>query len=150
MNTEFICKHFDELNTKELYAILKIRMEVFAIEQQCAYQDCDERDFESYHLMGFKNHELVAYSRLLPKGVSYDEYCSIGRVLTKATVRKEGIGIELMKRSIELCKELFHENIKIGAQSYLEKFYAGFGFISTGHFYLEDEIPHMSMTLKYL
>lgn len=145
---EFICKHFDELNTKELYSILKLRQEVFTLEQQCAYQDCDDRDFLSYHLLGYKDHELVAYSRLLPKGVSYDEYCSIGRVLTKSTVRGNHVGKELVSRSIDLCKQLFNQPIKIGAQSYLEKFYSDFGFKSTGHFYLEDEIPHMSMILQ--
>lgn len=145
---EFICKHFDELNTKELYSILKLRQEVFTLEQQCAYQDCDDRDFSSYHLLGYNDHELVAYSRLLPKGVSYDDYCSIGRVLTKSTVRGKNVGKELVSLSIDLCKQLFNQPIKIGAQSYLEKFYSDFGFKSTGHFYLEDEIPHMSMILK--
>jgi len=148
MQTQFICKHFNELTTAELYAILKIRMEVFIIEQKCAYMDCDEKDFVSYHLMGYQHDELVAYSRLIPKGVSYEEYCSIGRVLTKASARGQEIGKELIKRSISICKELFNCKIKIGAQSYLEKFYADFGFESTGHLYLEDEIPHMSMILK--
>jgi ElaA protein len=147
MQTAFICKHFNELTTKELYSILKLRIEVFTIEQQCAYQDCDDRDLICYHLMGIQNNELVAYSRLLPKGVSYDDYCAIGRVLTKSTVRGQQIGITLMKTSISLCKELFNEKIKIGAQSYLEKFYSDLGFVATGHQYLEDEIPHMSMVL---
>ncbi len=147
MQTEFICKHFDELSTRELYTILQLRMEVFSMEQQCAYQDCDDRDLVCYHLMGMQNNEMVAYSRLLPKGVSYDDYCAIGRVLTKANVRGQQIGKELIKKSIELCNVLFNEKIKIGAQSYLEKFYADFGFVSTGHLYLEDEIPHMSMVL---
>ncbi len=145
MQTEFICKHFDTLTTKELYAILKLRMEVFAIEQQCAYQDCDDRDLQCYHLLGMQDGELVAYSRLLPTGLAYDDYCAIGRVLTKSTVRGQRIGKELMERSIALCKEMFNEKIKIGAQSYLEKFYSELGFKSTGHHYLEDEIPHMSM-----
>ncbi len=148
MQTEFICKHFNELTTKELYAILKLRMEVFAIEQQCAYQDCDDRDLVCYHLMGIRNSELVAYSRLLPKGVSYDDYCAIGRVLTKSTVRGQQIGKMLMEKSISLCNELFGEKIKIGAQSYLESFYSALGFVSTGHHYLEDEIPHMSMVYQ--
>jgi len=147
METIFTCKHFDELTTKELYEILKLRMEVFCIEQQCAYQDCDDRDYVSYHVEGRQGNELVAYSRLLPKGVSYEEYCSIGRVLTKATVRGQQVGKELMTRSIEQCNKLFNEKIKISAQSYLEKFYSDFGFEATGHHYLEDEIPHMSMIL---
>ena len=147
MKINFVCKHFNELSTYELYAILQIRMEVFSIEQQCAYQDCDDRDLQCYHLMGFHDEQLVAYSRLLPKGIAYDEYCAIGRVLTKVTVRAQSIGKELMNHSIELCREMFDAPIKIGAQSYLEKFYADFGFVSTGHHYLEDEIPHQSMIL---
>ena len=147
MKTTFFCKHFNELNTIELYTILKNRMEVFTLEQQCAYQDCDNRDLEAFHLIGIQNNELVAYSRLLPTGVSYDHYCSIGRVLTIASVRRQQIGKELISESIRLCRELFGTPIKIGAQAYLEKFYSDFGFVSTGHHYLEDEIPHLSMIL---
>ena len=150
MQTDFICKHFNELTTTELYSILKLRMEVFAIEQQCAYQDCDDRDLQCHHLLGMQDGELVAYSRLLSKGLAYDDYCAIGRVLTKSTVRGQRIGKELMERSIALCKEMFNEKIKIGAQSYLEKFYSELGFESTGHHYLEEEIPHMSMVYKQL
>jgi len=147
METLFKCKSFDELSTRELYAILQLRMEVFTIEQQCAYQDCDDRDQLAFHLLGMQDNQLVAYSRLLPKGVSYPEYCSIGRVLTKSTVRGQGVGKRLVSKSIDLCKELFNEPIKIGAQSYLESFYQSFGFQSTQHHYLEDEIPHLSMIL---
>jgi ElaA protein len=148
MEILFKCKHFDELSTRELYAILQARQEVFSIEQQCMYQDCDDRDQFAYHLLGMWDNQLVAYSRLLPKGVSYPEYCSIGRVLTKSIVRNCGAGKQLIRKSIDLCRDIFAEDIKIGAQSYLEKFYSDFGFEPTGHHYLEDDIPHMSMILK--
>ncbi|MBK7763897.1 MAG: GNAT family N-acetyltransferase [Bacteroidetes bacterium] len=148
METIIICKHFNELTTIELYRILQLRLEVFSLEQNCMYQDCDDRDLLCYHLLFWQDDVLVAYSRLLPKGVAYENYCSIGRVLTKKTVRGTLLGKQLVQKSIQLCNELFNEPIKIGAQSYLEKFYSDFGFVSINHHYLEDDIPHMSMVLK--
>ena len=147
MDPRFICKHFSELSLTELYAILQIRLEVFSIEQHCFYRYWADRDPHSYHLMCWQEGVLVAYSRLLPVGISYPTYCSIGRVLTKSTVRRNGIGKALLHESIQICRERFSGPIKIGAQSYLEKFYNDFGFVSTGHHYLEDDIPHMSMLL---
>jgi ElaA protein len=141
-------KRFDELTTTELYKIIKIRFEVFICEQTCFYQDLDDKDFESIHLMGYENNELVAYARLLPKGVSYENYCAIGRVLTKETARRKGYGIELMNRAIEICKQEFGGDIKISAQQYLEKFYSDFGFKTGTEMYFEDQIPHVGMVLK--
>ena len=147
-NIRFECRHFNELNTRELYAILQVRLEVFSLEQQCMYMDCDDRDLQSWHVMGWQNERLVAYSRLLPRGLAYDAYCSIGRVLNRKEIRRQGIGKDLVSFSIEKCHELFPgEPIKIGAQAYLESFYASFGFVSTTHRYLEDDIPHLSMIL---
>lgn len=145
MQIEFYCRHFNELNTRELYTILKSRIEVFTLEQDCAYQDCDDKDLSAYHLIGQSGETLMAYSRILPPGVAYHKYCSIGRVLTRKPARGLTIGKQLMQRSIGLCEEMFACDIKISAQSYLERFYSDLGFIPTGDHYLEDNIPHMSM-----
>jgi ElaA protein len=140
-------KTFDELTTTELYAILQLRNEVFVVEQNCVYPDIDGKDKKSYHLMCWHNENLVAYTRLLPQGISFTE-ASIGRVLTSIRYRGLGIGITLMEKSISLTKEIYHTNtIKIGAQLYLEKFYSGFGFKTVSEVYLEDDIEHVDMLL---
>ena len=140
-------KKFDELTVHELYAIFQLRIEVFAIEQNCVYQDVDNKDQQSYHFMGWENKKLVAYTRLVPPGIGFSEP-SIGRVVTSPSVRRTGIGKELMKKSIEKAKELFgNAPIKIGAQLYLKKFYESFGFVQTGDIYLEDNIEHIKMIL---
>lgn len=146
---QFTCKLFDELTVYELYDIMALRLEVFSVEQNCPYQDADGKDLKGWHLMA-RNTEgvLVAYTRLLPKGISYDNYASIGRVVSSPSVRGTGIGKILMEKSIEEMKRLFpNDSIKIGAQTYLLKFYQSFGFESTGEAYLEDGIPHTSMVL---
>lgn len=143
------CKHFKELSTTDLYDIIKLRIEVFCVEQNCPYQDADGKDQESWHLMFYNNNkQLIAYSRLMPEGLSYTGYASIGRVVTSPLVRKKGIGKLLMKESLEQVKKLFGNiPVKIGAQTYLLKFYESFGFRSTGEEYLEDGIPHTKMVI---
>lgn len=145
-----ICKHFNELTTTELYDIFKLRIEVFCVEQNCPYQDADGKDQQSHHLICYNsNNQLIAYSRLLPEGLSYPGYASIGRVVTSPLVRKTGIGKLLMKESLEQVKKIFGNiPVKIGAQTYLLKFYESFGFKSTGKEYLEDGIPHTKMVLE--
>ena len=140
-----ICKSFEALTPQELYALLRLRSEVFVVEQNCVFQDMDDKDQKGVHVLGYDGDILVAYSRLLPAGVSYGEM-SIGRVLTDTGRRKEGFGIELMKQSIQSMYELYGQRpIKIGAQLYLKKFYEGFGFVQTSDVYLEDGIPHVEM-----
>jgi ElaA protein len=137
---------FQELSNRDLYEILKLRAEVFIVEQNCPYLDTDEKDFDAIHLMGFIDEQLVAYARLLPKGISYEKHTSIGRVVTSQSVRKTGAGKELMAKALEvILKKWPKEDIKISAQSYLERFYESFGFVSTGITYLEDDIPHTAM-----
>jgi ElaA protein len=146
----FIIKHFNELNTIELYNILQARALVFSVEQQCAYNDLDNLDFDSYHVYALnENERLLAYTRLLPKGVAYKDYCSIGRVLTTSLGRGTGIGKQLVQFSINQCNMLFlNTPIKIGAQLYLKKFYEGFGFRIISEVYLEDNIEHIHMVLS--
>jgi ElaA protein len=143
----FICKKFEDLSVYELYEILALRAEVFCVEQNCPYQDMDGKDLDSWHNMG-RNEvgKLVVYTRLLPLNLPYEGYTSIGRVVNSPTVRGTGAGKILMQESVKKTIELFgNQPIKIGAQSYLLKFYGGFGFISTGEEYLEDGIPHTKM-----
>ena len=141
----WICKYFDDLSPAELYAIMKLRSDVFVVEQNCVYLDADGKDQLCYHLIGYNENELVAYARLLPQNVSYP-YASIGRVVTSSHHRKTGAGKALMAKAIEQCAVLFGEvSIKIGAQLYLKKFYESFGFEQYGSKYDEDGIPHIPM-----
>jgi len=141
-------KKFDDLTPHELYAILQLRNEVFVVEQQCAFQDADNKDQISYHIMGMEAASLVAYTRLVPPGISYAEP-AIGRVVTAAQVRGTGAGRQLMEYSITQCYALFgHCQIRIGAQVYLKKFYTSLGFRTDGEIYLEDGIQHIEMILS--
>lgn len=141
-------KPFKELSPFELYAILQLRNEVFVVEQNCVFQDADDKDQLAIHLMGWKENKLVAYTRLFDKGLTYDK-ASIGRVVSSSTVRGSGIGKELMSESIQLLYSILGKQpIKIGAQFYLKKFYESFGFQQTSDIYLEDGIEHIEMVLK--
>lgn len=146
MKISWTVKSFEELSNKELYAILKLRAEVFVVEQNCAYQDLDGKDGGSYHLMGVnEENKLIAYSRLLSPKVSYKEI-SIGRVVTSPAFRKKGVGKQLMEKSIEEIHKLYGKHpIRIGAQRYLKNFYENFNFVQTSDEYLEDSIPHIEM-----
>lgn len=145
IETDWILKKFEELTPHELYAIIKLRNEVFVVEQDCVFQDADDKDQTSFHLMGMNEGKLVAYSRIVPPGIAYKEP-SIGRVVSSPSLRGTGIGKELMIKSIESLYKLFNNApIKIGAQVYLLKFYSSFGFTTTGDIYLEDGIEHITM-----
>lgn len=140
------CKFFSDLSNLEVYKILQLRNEVFIVEQNCAYQDCDNKDFKAWHLCGWDGENLLAYTRLFDKGVSYSDAASIGRVITAPFVRGQNLGKELMIRSIEKIQELFGETtIRISAQLYLKRFYESFSFVQKGEVYLEDGIEHISM-----
>lgn len=146
MKLNWHLKKFEELTPHELYTIMWLRNEVFVVEQNCVYQDADYKDQKSWHLMGLDDDKhLMAYSRILPPGLAYIQP-SIGRVVTNPAARKEGAGRELMKTAIEYCSKLFGgQDIKIGAQLYLLKFYSSLGFEKTGEVYLEDGIEHVEM-----
>jgi ElaA protein len=141
-------KKFKELTIDELYAILQLRSEVFVVEQNCAYHDPDGKDQQAWHLMGIEDSTLIAYTRILPPGISYDDP-SIGRVVTLSLKRRSGLGRELMKLSIIECEKLFGKTpITLSAQSYLIHFYESLGFSTIGDQYLEDGIPHIKMKRK--
>ena len=147
MDIEWKCRAFDELTPSELYAILKLRSEVFVVEQNCVFLDMDDKDQNAFHFCGWQNDALAAYVRLLPPGTAYQEM-SIGRVVSSPALRKTGIGKKLMQQAIVQCCQLFGKGtIKIGAQLYLKNFYESFGFAQTGDGYIEDGIPHIYMIL---
>lgn len=138
---------FQELQLEELYAFMALRQEVFVVEQDCPYLDADGKDQLGWHVMLFdEKGKLSAYTRLLPPGVSYEKYSSIGRVVSSEHVRGKGYGKAVMERSIQAIKALFpNASIKISAQTYLLKFYNDLGFQEVGEEYLEDDIPHIGM-----
>jgi ElaA protein len=139
---------FDQLSTHELYAILRLRSEVFVVEQNCVFLDMDDKDQPSLHLMCWDNDHLAACCRLVPPGIAYEE-ASIGRVVSSPARRGQGAGLQMMQHAIQHTCDLFEvDTIKIGAQLYLEKFYGSLGFVSIGDTYLEDGIPHIHMLLK--
>ena len=141
----WIIKKYEHLSLHELYAILQLRNEVFAVEQNCVYQDMDNKDQPSYHLMGWENEKLLAYTRIIPPGVAYAEP-SIGRVVTAPAIRRTGAGKELMERSLAEIQRLYGKTpIRLGAQCYLQKFYTSFGFTRCSEIYLEDGIEHVEM-----
>ena len=156
-------KNFNDLTNKELYEIFRLRLAVFVVEQNCPYQDADGKDLKAMHVLGYPSPtppagraglplrerahtpELIAYARILPPNISYQEV-SIGRVVTSQKARKTGAGKMLMEKSMEIIKNEFGSvPIRIGAQAYLENFYSDFGFKRVSENYLEDNIPHLEM-----
>ncbi len=145
MDLKIEIKKFGELSLAELYYILQLRSEVFVVEQDCVYQDIDGKDQEALHILGYKNEEIVAYTRCFRPGY-YFEQASIGRVVVKESERKFGYGHEIMKASAKAIEEHYHTtHIKLSAQQYLTKFYEAHGYEVNGDGYLEDGIPHIAM-----
>jgi ElaA protein len=146
MTIDWKVTRFEDLSPAVLYSIMQLRAEVFVVEQNCPYQDADGKDPKSFHVMGYnKKQELIAYCRILPENISYSEV-SIGRVVSSPKVRGTGAGRMLMDRALEEIELLFGDvPVKIGAQSYLKKFYESFGFVVSSAEYLEDNIPHIEM-----
>lgn len=146
MNISWVFKSFDELTPRELYAILRLRIEVFVVEQNCVFQDADDLDQECYHLSGWSDEgNLLAYTRLVPAGVRYAN-ASIGRVVVSPAARHLGLGRLLMNESIRVLFNHWGEQpVQIGAQLYLKEFYESLGFAQSSDIYMEDGIPHIEM-----
>jgi len=143
-------KTFFELSTQALYQIYYLRAEVFVVEQNCAYQDVDEKDLKAIHVSIKENDVLLAYSRILPPGVAYTE-TAIGRVVVPQNQRNKGYAKKIMQWCIDYSLLNYkNTDIVISAQTYLIQFYQSLGFVSEGEGYLEDNIPHQQMRLKYL
>lgn len=141
----WIVEDFNELSTESLYRILRLRSEVFVVEQNCIYQDIDAKDQKAVHLMGYLDEGLVAYCRLFRPG-DYFEEASIGRVVTSPRYRNRNIGNTLLEKAVgEMESRLGKIPITISAQLYLKQFYEKHGFEQTSEMYLEDDIPHIRM-----
>ena len=145
MLIEWYHKKFDELNADTLYQILKLRADVFVVEQNCVYPDLDGKDAGAIHLYAVHENQIVAYARLLAPGEAYPQ-AAIGRVVTHANYRRLGMGKTLMEKAIALTCDIYKTtHIYISAQLYLLHFYQNLGFIAVGESYLEDGIPHIQM-----
>ncbi|PAM92826.1 GNAT family N-acetyltransferase [Flavobacterium sp. IR1] len=146
MEIEWKIKPFEALTVHELYDVLKLRSEIFVVEQNCVYLDIDGKDKKALHLLGVYDDKIVAYARLFDAGISFDN-ASIGRVVVDANYRDKKWGHDLMREAIQGIKENFgKDEITIGAQLYLKKFYESHGFVPISEMYLEDDIPHIDMT----
>lgn len=145
MNLIWHFKKFENLTSLELYDILRLRYEIFVVEQNCIYNDCDGKDKCSFHLWTTSDDDMIAYCRIVPPGISYEEP-SIGRVVTHPDFRNKKFGNQLMSLAIQIIENLYPtSSIRIGAQSYLKNFYEKFGFEQVSEDYLEDGILHMEM-----
>lgn len=148
MEIVWTLKPYDELTVDELYEILKLRTDVFVVEQNCAYREIDGKDKHACHLFAQRNGELVAYLRILPKGVSFAE-AALGRIVIHPGYRGQGYSKMLIERGIRFVTEILGESeIRISAQARLCEFYRSFGFLPSSEMYLEDGIPHMEMLLS--
>lgn len=139
---EWKLKKFDDLTSDELYGILKLRSEVFVVEQDCVYQDLDDKDQLSYHLFLENDGETVAVSRIIPENISYEEM-SIGRVVVKENFRGQGLSKIMMKKAIDfIVDDLGKSEIRLSGQAYLVDFYENLGFKKVSDVYMEDNIEH--------
>lgn len=136
---EWSITNFDGIGQRRLYALLKLRSEVFVVEQNCVYQDLDDVDYEATHLIASAGPWVIACARWYP----HPEGTALGRIITKGAVRSRGFGKELMRRALEAIGP--RRTVVMSAQAYLDRFYRGFGFVARGEGYLEDGIPHRFM-----
>ena len=145
-----VAKTFYELNSEDLYQILRLRSEVFVVEQNCIYQDLDNKDQISVHIFQKEKDKIVAYTRIFKSG-DYYKNPSIGRVVVSKRKRGKELGKQIMIYSIDYIKKnLKGDKIELSAQKYLDKFYKDLGFYKTGEEYLEDGIPHQRMLIDLI
>jgi len=150
-NLQWYNKTFTELSNEQLYDILKLRVDIFVVEQCCYYPELDnlDRDKDTHHIFCYQGNEIIAYLRVLAKGVSYENYPSIGRVAIVKKARGSGLGHLLIDRGIADCHQRWPTQvIKISAQQHLEKYYQQHEFQTASAMYLEDNIPHIAMLRK--
>lgn len=145
MGIKWQVKAFEDLTVQELYGLLRLREQVFIIEQDCIYPDLDNKDQKALHILGVSDDEVVSYARIFRPG-DYFETASIGRVVTHKAYRNKKVGYTLMQKSIAAVEQYFGQTIiTISAQRHLTGFYESLGFIQVGEGYLEDNIPHIRM-----
>ncbi|WHP47200.1 GNAT family N-acetyltransferase [Mannheimia bovis] len=135
-------KTFGQLSTQELFEIYKLRTAVFVVEQNCPYQEVDDKDLQAVHFFAKNAKNLTAYCRLIPA----DDGVHIGRVLVVKEARGSGLARELVQNAMDYCREHFPtQPVHVQAQTYLQGFYESFGFKDVSGVYLEDGIPHLDM-----
>ncbi|MCL1991173.1 MAG: GNAT family N-acetyltransferase [Defluviitaleaceae bacterium] len=139
-------KKFNALTNQELHDIFRLRVDIFVVEQACPYDEIDGKDPKSWHLMYKENGDIIAYARLLPPGLSFDE-ASIGRVVVAKAHRGRQLGYALMHEAVKRSLDIYKKSIKIAAQAHLEAFYRVSGFVKASDIYLDDGIPHIDMLL---
>lgn len=142
---------FDELDTYTLYGLLQLRVDVFVVEQNCPYPELDDKDLEpqTRHIILTKGGKVIAYSRVLAPGVSFEGFPGVGRVCVSQTARRLGLGRVLVEKTLSVASELWpNTDIHISAQCYLQQFYQDLGFKPASEPYLEDDIPHLKMIKK--
>lgn len=147
MPIDWICKHHTDLGKEQLYAVLKLRNQVFVLEQKCPYQDLDGQDLagDTCHLMAWQDDRLLGYLRLLDP-TSQGGDVVIGRVVVSEAGRGHGLGHELMVRALKQAKENWPDvPVYLSAQAHLQGYYRKHGFEAVGEAYLEDGIPHIGM-----
>ena len=139
-------RRFDELSARELYAILKLRVDVFVAEQNCPYHELDDRDQDAVHVWLEDIDGILAYLRIMDKGVE-SEYVSLGRVVTAK--RRNGLGTRILAEGIRIANDIFHtDTLYLEAQTYAVPFYETAGFQVISEPFMEDGIPHVKMLRK--
>jgi len=142
---ELQIKKFSELSSELLYKIIEARIDVFVVEQNCPYKECDNKDQDSFHLFYLDQGQIAAYLRIIPAEISYQEP-SIGRVLVKKEYRRKGLGLKMTREALAFIREEFGSNtVRISAQEYILDLYQSLGFKVVSEKYLEDGIPHYEM-----
>ncbi len=137
---------FDTLHRDDLYDLLQLRAAVFVVEQNCAYQDIDGLDRQTWHCLYRRGDRLLAYQRALPPGASYAEDSALGRIVVDPSARGEGLSRELVRRGVEFNLRTWPDHsLQIGAQAHLQALYESVGFRVCSELYLEDGIPHLHM-----
>ena len=144
----WFCKTFEELSSEELYQIIRLRVDVFVVEQECAYHELDNKDQIAFHLFAVSDDTgdtIAAYSRIFKEG-DYHNEAAIGRIVVHPNFRNQKLGYQLVAKSLAFIERTFQSSrIKISAQSHLKRFYESFGFKQIGDDYLEDGIQHIDM-----
>lgn len=141
-------RHFEVFSVSEWHRLLALRTAVFVVEQQCAYQEVDEKDPRCWHLELLCDGQLIGTLRVVPPGVTYAE-CAIGRVAIDPTYRGLGLGRDLMNSALRFCEARWPRGVRLSAQAYLQGFYESLGFQATRAPYLEDDIPHIEMLKRF-
>lgn len=141
-------KTFDQLSIHELYKFLKLRVDVFVVEQNCPYPDVDDKDQEALHIFYRKNDKIIAYARGFNAGIYHDK-ASLGRFIIQENFRGKNLGHKLVDESLNAIYEHYGKQpVHISAQQHLTGFYEQHGFKTLGEGYLEDGIPHIGMEVS--